>query len=54
MAGVQRVAVRFASPTRIAGDLTTHACRVDDATVGFEARRDGAGVITHGRMELRP
>jgi acyl dehydratase len=50
---VARVAVRFASPTRLGGDLTVHAYGIAPGSFAFEASCDGANVITHGRMELR-
>jgi acyl dehydratase len=53
---VRRVAVRFASPTRLGEDLTVD---VYDAGTGgahgvytFEATCAGAAVIKHGRLEL--
>ena len=53
---VRRVAVRFASPTRLDEDLTVD---VYDASAGegagvfaFEATCAGAAVVKHGRLEL--
>jgi hypothetical protein len=57
---VRRVAVRFASPTRLDADLTVD---VYDASTGqadgsgagvyaFEATAADAAVIKHGRIEL--
>ena len=55
-ARVRRVAVRFASPTRLDEDLTVD---VYDASAGegagvfaFEATCAGAAVVKHGRLEL--
>lgn len=50
---VGRVAVRFASPTRLDGDLTVDAYGIAPGSFAFEATCDGANVITHGRLELR-
>jgi acyl dehydratase len=50
---VGRVAVRFASPTRLGGDLTVAAYGIAPGSFAFEATCDGANVITHGRLELR-
>jgi acyl dehydratase len=50
---VGRVAVRFASPTRLGGDLTVNAYGIAPGAFAFEATCDGANVITHGRLELR-
>jgi acyl dehydratase len=49
---VRRVAVRFASPTRLDEDLTVDVYQVDPLTYAFEATCAGAGVIKHGRLEL--
>jgi acyl dehydratase len=49
---VRRVAVRFASPTRLDEDLTVDVYEVDPVTYAFEASCAGAAVIKHGRMEL--
>ena len=50
---VGRVAVRFASPTRLGGDLTVDVYGIAPGSFAFEATCDGAKVITHGRLELR-
>jgi acyl dehydratase len=50
---VARVAVRFASPTRLGGDLRVDAYGIAPRSFAFEATCDGANVITHGRVELR-
>jgi acyl dehydratase len=50
---VRRVAVRFAFPTRLGGDLTVSVFGVKDGSFAFEATCAGANVITHGRLELR-
>jgi acyl dehydratase len=50
---VARVAVRFASPTRLGGDLTVDAYGIAPGAFAFEATCDGANVITHGRVKLR-
>jgi acyl dehydratase len=50
---VRRVAVRFASPTRIGADLDVELFTVDPLTAAFEATCAGATVIRHGRLELR-
>jgi acyl dehydratase len=49
---VRRVAVRFASPTRLDEDLNVDLFQVDDETFAFEATCAGATVIKHGRLEL--
>jgi acyl dehydratase len=49
---VRRVAVRFASPTRLGEDLTVDVCEIDPTTYAFEATCAGAAVIKHGRLEL--
>ena len=49
---VRRVAVRFASPTRLDEDLTVDVFGIDDHTFAFEATCAGATVIKHGRLEL--
>jgi acyl dehydratase len=51
-ARVRRVAVRFASPTRLDEDLTVDVYEVDPSTYAFEATCAGAAVIKHGRLEL--
>jgi acyl dehydratase len=51
-ARVRRVAVRFASPTRLDEDLTVDVYEVDPLSYAFEATCAGAAVIKHGRMEL--
>jgi acyl dehydratase len=50
---VSRVAVRFASPTPLHGELTVNAFGIDDNSFAFEAVANGATTITHGRLELR-
>lgn len=54
--GVRRVAVRFASPTRLDEDLTVDVYDASASTgpgiYAFEGRCAGATVITHGRLEL--
>jgi acyl dehydratase len=49
---VHRVAVRFASPTRLDEDLTVDVFEIDDRSFAFEATCAGATVIKHGRLEL--
>jgi acyl dehydratase len=49
---VRRVAVRFASPTRLDEDLTVEVYEVDPMAYAFEATCAGAAVIKHGRLEL--
>jgi acyl dehydratase len=49
---VRRVAVRFASPTRLDEDLTVDVFEIDATTFAFEASCGGATVIKHGRLEL--
>jgi acyl dehydratase len=53
---VRRVAVRFASPTRLDEDLTVDVYDARDSigpgVYAFEATCAGAAVITHGRLEL--
>ena len=51
-ARVRRVAVRFASPTRLDADLAVDVYEVDAHTFAFEAICAGATVIKHGRLEL--
>ena len=51
---VSRVAVRFASPTPLGGDLRVSAYRAGEGTFAFDATCGDATVITHGRLELRP
>ena len=50
---VRRVAVRFASPTPLGGELTVAAYGIDEDSFAFEAACGDAAVITHGRLELR-
>lgn len=50
---VQRVAVRFASPTPLGADLTVNAYGIDGHSFAFEASCAGVKTITHGRLELR-
>jgi acyl dehydratase len=50
---VHRVAVRFAAPTRLGGDLTVRAFGAGAGAIAFDASCDGATVVTHGRLELR-
>ena len=49
---VRRIAVRFASPTRLDEDLTVEVYEVEPLICAFEATCAGAGVIKHGRLEL--
>ncbi len=49
---VRRVAVRFASPTRLDQDITVDVFAVNATTFAFEATCAGATVIKHGRLEL--
>jgi acyl dehydratase len=49
---VRRIAVRFASPTRLDEDLTVDVFEIDSRTFAFEATCAGATVIKHGRLEL--
>ena len=49
---VRRVAVRFASPTRLDEDLTVDVFTIDANTFAFEATCAGATVVKHGRLEL--
>jgi acyl dehydratase len=49
---VRRVAVRFASPTRLDEDLTVDVFEIEPGTYAFEAACAGATVIKHGRLEL--
>ena len=51
---VRRVAVRFASPTRLDEDLTVDVYDASErrACYAFEATCAGAPVIKHGRLEL--
>jgi len=51
-ARVRRVAVRFASPTRLDEDVTVDVFEVDPQTFAFEATCAEATVIKHGRLEL--
>jgi len=51
-ARVRRVAVRFASPTRLDEDLTVDVYEIDRTAYAFEATCAGAAVIKHGRLEL--
>ena len=49
---VRRVAVRFASPTRLDEDLTVDVFEIGPNSYAFEATCAGATVIKHGRLEL--
>ncbi len=49
---VRRVAVRFASPTRLGGDLTVRAYGAGDGVIAFDAACADATVVTNGRLEL--
>ena len=49
---VRRVAVRFASPTRLDEDLAVDVYEIDPTAYAFEATCAGATVIKHGRLEL--
>jgi acyl dehydratase len=51
-ARVRRVAVRFASPTRLDEDLTVDVFDAGAPTFAFEATCAGATVVKHGRIEL--
>jgi acyl dehydratase len=51
-ARVRRVAVRFASPTRLDEDLTVDVYDAGGGMYAFEATCAGAAVIKHGRLEL--
>jgi acyl dehydratase len=51
-ARVRRVAVRFATPTRLDEDLTVDVFDAGDGVYAFEAACAGATVIKHGRLEL--
>ena len=50
---VRRVAVRFASPTRLGEALSVSAYRIEQDSFAFEAFSRDAAVISHGRLELR-
>jgi acyl dehydratase len=50
---VARVAVRFASPTRLGADLVVDAYPISAESFAFEATCNGVKTITHGRLELR-
>ena len=52
-AQIGRVAVRFASPVFFERELTVSFYDVGGAAFAFEARCDGARVISNGRVELR-
>lgn len=49
---VRRVAVRFASPTRLDADLRVDVYEAVDGVYAFEAECAGAAVVKHGRLEL--
>jgi acyl dehydratase len=49
---VRRVAVRFASPTRLDADVLVDVYECGDGVYAFEAECAGAAVIKHGRLEL--
>ena len=49
---VRRVAVRFASPTRLGCDLTVRAYGAGDGVIAFDACCANAAVVTNGRLEL--
>lgn len=51
-ARIRRVAVRFASPTRLDEDLTVDVYDAGDDRYAFEASCAGAAVVKHGRLEL--
>ena len=51
---VERVAVRFASPTPLDADITVEAFGIDDRSFAFEATCRGVKTISNGRLELRP
>lgn len=50
---IGRVAVRFASPTPLGGDLRVSAYQAGERAFAFDAACGDATVITHGRLELR-
>jgi acyl dehydratase len=49
---VRRVAVRFASPTRLGGDLSVRAYGAGEGVIAFDAACADATVVTNGRLEL--
>jgi acyl dehydratase len=49
---VRRVAVRFASPTRLDADVTVDVYDAGAGVYAFEATCEGAAVVKHGRLEL--
>jgi acyl dehydratase len=49
---VRRVAVRFATPTRLDADLAVDVYDAGDGIYAFEATCADAAVIKHGRLEL--
>jgi acyl dehydratase len=49
---VRRVAVRFATPTRLDADLTVDVYDAGDGVYAFEATCADDAVIKHGRLEL--
>ncbi|MDT5080649.1 MAG: hypothetical protein QOJ80_5286 [Mycobacterium sp.] len=49
---VRRVAVRFASPTRLGGDLTVRAYGAGEGVIAFDAACADVTVVTNGRLEL--
>lgn len=51
-ARVRRVAVRFASPMPLGGDLRVRAYRASPDVVVFDASSGGENVVTNGRLEL--
>jgi acyl dehydratase len=51
---VERVAVRFASPTPLHEELTVNAYGISQNSFAFEATSRGVATITHGRLEMRP
>jgi acyl dehydratase len=49
---VRRVAVRFASPTPLGGDLTVRAYGAGEGVIAFDAACADVTVVTNGRLEL--
>lgn len=49
---VRRVAVRFASPTRLGADVTVDVYDASAGVYAFEATCGEAAVVKHGRLEL--
>ena len=51
---VERVAMRFASPTPLGADITVEVFGIDERSFAFEATCRGMKTISNGRLELRP